>query len=837
MRHFMSKCLFLSVALLSLTEQISLAYQNSFPADLPEKQWIEFQAAGFTDKACGAIFTSDDTPCCGVPMGGVGTGCIDIDVSGTFGFNSLFHDYYQEAAYSHFQGVLYKSELHRKISDYPPFLGMAISNKTWVLASRKNLEGGRMDVCAIPAFTCRTDTRIIEPVRGVSGADKIRYWGHYPVADLIYETDSPVKVSLKAWSPFIPGDEVTSSAPCAFFEVTLHNASAKAQEGHLAFCFPGPVIPEMEERDDLFAQIEVFRKEYEAQHGHGPQHNVYKDGFRPRSNPAFDREPHTQDNFKGMLVSNKNRHYLAGVLNETQIKLGGNLGRDGQKWASIARSLPEPDVDDPAVSVSVAFSLKPGKHKTVTYVVAWHAPEWKGKSNNFYTAMYERFYPDAKVVLQKILPQKKRLLNNIIAWQQEIYKETQLPVWLRDCLVNNLYLIPETTYWAQAKAPLGDWCYNNGFFGMLESPRSCPQIECIPCTWYGNFPIVYLFPELAKSTLYGYRHYMKPDGEIPFIIGSWGLPNMANPAYTWQVSLNGPCFVHLVDRLWQRTGDEGVLEEFYPTVKKNTIYTMNLRPTPEGPISMPSDNRGMEWFEWGEWMGMATHLGGIRLASLQSSLSMAEAMGDRDFVQQCKTWLQNGQDAMENKMWTGSYYLNFYEEKINKKSTAVMGYQLDGEWASKSLGYEGVFRQDRVPVVLDKIRQCNVAASGCGAINFATPDGKPLSSDDKIAEFGNQSMFLPEVMILAMTYMYAGEKDFGMNMLEDTLQQVLLNNGRMWDLPNTILGNTCDRQFGTDYYQNGMLWTIPAAIAGQDLMSLCRKDQLVDRMLKVGRQK
>ena len=189
---------------------------------------------------------------------------------------------------------------------------------------------------------------------------------------------------------------------------------------------------------------------------------------------------------------------------------------------------------------------------------------------------------------------------------------------------------------------------------------------------------------------------------------------------------------------------------------------------------------------------------------------MAEAMEDDEFADQCRTWLKNGQDAMENKMWAGDYYLNFYEENIDRKSTAVMGYQLDGEWASKSLGFDGVFRKDRVPVVLDKIKKCNMSATTCGAINFATPDGKPLSPDNKVAEFGNQSMFLPEVMVLAMTYMYAGQKDFGMNFLGETLQQVLVDNGRMWDMPNAILGNTGDRQFGTNYYQNGMLWTVPA---------------------------
>ena len=43
--------------------------------------------------------------------------------------------------------------------------------------------------------------------------------------------------------------------------------------------------------------------------------------------------------------------------------------------------------------------------------------------------------------------------RRILAWQQVIYAETALPVWLRDSLVNNLHLIAETGMWAQAKPP------------------------------------------------------------------------------------------------------------------------------------------------------------------------------------------------------------------------------------------------------------------------------------------------------------------------------------------------------------------------------------------------
>src|SRR5205823_11434519 len=76
---------------------------------------------------------------------------------------------------------------------------------------------------------------------------EIHYWGHFPVADLEYETPgSPVSVALRAWSPFILGDSKTSNTPGAAFEVHLRNSTTSAQEGRFVFSFPGPTQEEVQ---------------------------------------------------------------------------------------------------------------------------------------------------------------------------------------------------------------------------------------------------------------------------------------------------------------------------------------------------------------------------------------------------------------------------------------------------------------------------------------------------------------------------------------------------------------------------------------------------------------
>ena len=80
---------------------------------------------------------------------------------------------------------------------------------------------------------------------------------------------------------------------------------------------------------------------------------------------------------------------------------------------------------------------------------------------------------------------------------------------------------------------------------------------------------------------------------------------------------------------------------------------------------------------------------------------MARVVGDTEYVKQCQAWLEEGTKAMEEDMWAGSYYLNFYEKETGKKSDDVMGYQLDGEWASVYHGLGGVVRPERAKLTLE----------------------------------------------------------------------------------------------------------------------------------------
>ncbi len=483
------------------------------------------------------------------------------------------------------------------------------------------------------------------------------------------------------------------------------------------------------------------------------------------------------------------------------------------------------------------------------YNWATHVPNGFAGSPRTFAHMYAKFYPSPAETLSLVARQHESLLRRILAWQQAVYADASLPVWLRESLVNVLHLIAEDGLWAQAADPIPRWVKErDGLFGMNECPRECPQIECIPCSFYGNIPLVYFFPELALSTLRGYKGYQFPDGAAPWIFGGYTQQTpyieFAMPARGYQVTTNGPCYVDLVDRFLRCHGTKELAGEFYPSVKKAVTFTMDLNRGPDGVVSMPDRllsrsgfNWETEWFEFVHWGGIVPHVGGIHLAALRMAERLAQQTGDREFAARCRQWIADGQKTLETKMWTGGYYLTLWDQKKGKKSDLVFAQQLDGQWMALWHGLPGVFPPDHVRTTLQTIEKLNVPATRFGAISFVKPDGKTLRPGEfPLASYYHpHDFFMSEVMMLGMTYAYNGQKELGLELTRRAMNNVVCQQGTTWYMPCIILGDSGKASAGSDYYQAMMLWSLPAAVEGKSLEAPCRPGGLVERMLKAAR--
>ncbi|MCL5102618.1 MAG: GH116 family glycosyl-hydrolase [Armatimonadetes bacterium] len=759
-----------------------------FPTNLPPIEYTTFQAEGFSVPVSGVVYSAAHPATCGVPLGGIDTGCLDLETNGTFGLCTLFN-----------------SIVPRRGPLHTPFLGISVGKRAWTLTTDK--------------------------LYGVDCAKEIRYWGHYPIADMEYILDAPVSVGLRAWSPFIPGDIKNSNIPVMVFEVRVRNNSKSEQAGSVVFSFPGALLSEM------------MRSHFYRQ----PTSNAIA-----RTLPQVEARP---DRYNGVLIHAIGvDHYIIGTLGSQKPRLGGKLGFDGPAWAKIPYGLPVEKPTESGASVAADFRIAPGREKIVRFFVTWYFPFWRGSGSWLgtgvsYKHMYASRFDESKhrsdadftnycgAASDYIARNHDSLLKRIINWQQVIYAEKSLPVWLRDGLINNLYLITELGLWSQAQAPIGEWCRKeDGLFAISEDPRLCPQMECIPCSFYGNWPILYAFPQLSLSTLRAYKAYMQPSGAPPWIFGgttgNTGGSDLIYPVEGYQLSLNGACLVDMVDRYWMATGDDTVLKELYPDVKKTTIWTMNLKAKngPDYPDSLVSiyDN---DWLECSAFKGMTVHVAGIHLAQLRQAERMAEKVGDKEFAAQCREWFKLASASTEGKLWAKDYYLNYYNPATGDKSDIVLGNQLDGEWMVALHGLPPVFEASRAKTALATVKRGCARLSDYGPIIFSSPDGTVLEHD---AGYGQQAIFVAEAVMLAGTYMYRGDREFGLE-LARKLMNNMARKGILWDVPCFIDGSNGVAQNGHDYSQFGVLWTLPAAINNQDLAATCKPGGLVYRMLQAGK--
>jgi hypothetical protein len=88
-----------------------------------------------------------------------------------------------------------------------------------------------------------------------------------------------------------------------------------------------------------------------------------------------------------------------------------------------------------------------------------------------------------------------------------------------------------------------------------------------------------------------------------------------------------------------------------------------------------------------------------------------------------------------------------------------------------------------------------------------------------------------------MTYIQVGTRDVGLELARRMWSALCLKHRHPWDLPNIVDGDTGRRRFGTDYYQNMMLWALPAALAGQTLADARSSGSLVRKVLEAGRSR
>ena len=524
----------------------------------------------------------------------------------------------------------------------------------------------------------------------------------------------------------------------------------------------------------------------------------------------------------------------------------------------LAITLPQPPTSGKAEATLVGDSLRlvtdrgeglltvqlaPGESQRRRFVFAWYAPFWRDSGNESHVHQYSRRYADVTAVAEDALVRFDSLLDRTLAWQAEIYR-SDLPMWLRDALIQGLYSLGKNTVWI-AKTRKDEWWGDGGWFTHNESHTGCPITETMVCRMHGHFPALFFFPDLEVSTLEAFRHFQINDGEVPFSYGR--ETSMRDPRYHCQHPLNSGQYAQMIYRLYRRTGDEALLKAFYDSAKRAVRYQFSLDDDDDGLVNDQAHVAPTElwpanqFYDIWPWWGTSAYVAGTWLATLACGQAMAEVVGDDAFAEESRSWLERGQVAYQEKLWTGSYYRLWNDPGNRRANDVSLGNQLMAQWCVKVVGLPDVLPEDRVRLALETVERLNMAATPYGLVNGVTPAGERYDSTaertfDGVVEIatGNdhaKQTFVGETLCAAMTFMFHGHTETGLEIGRRVYEAVSLKSASPWNQRCLIDAESGLPVWGDDYYSNMAIWVVPMALAGQSIGDFVESGGLLDRVL------
>jgi uncharacterized protein (DUF608 family) len=715
-----------------------------FDAPADAKKLQSFRVEGLKNPACGTVYPAEGLEQGGMPLGGLGTGYLCLDPSGRLGKTSIFN---------RFPAPIVLNQ---------PFLFLALGDRRLTLATPKN---------------------------GVGDVKALRYFGHFPVADVIYELDAPVKVELRAFSPFILGDSAECNTPAAFFEVRLTNTSDQPLNAAVSFA-PG--------------------------------------GF-----PKGDAEAFDAGGWNGIQVKHKPIENLPPGVQHSYALAAERMPsrrfqylREGKAMDTLPKVL-EPSGGD--WGLSVTCDLKPGERASQRFILAWHQRYLREASGRVETHQYAKRFSDAKAAAAYAVGKREEWLRRILA-QQDVLYGSDLPDWLKEELVNVPYTLAKNSTWI-AKTRPDDWWGDEGLFLVNESFSTCSVSETMPCRFFGHWPALFFFPELELTTLKAIRHFQLRGGQPPFCFGL-GLA-IRDPRYHCQHTCGAGEYAQMIYRYYLRTGDAAFLKDFWESARDSLNFMLWLDRDGDGLVEDHPHVFGSEGFpgnnpldQW-PWYGPSSYTAGKGLGALVCGIKMAELMKDRKQAAAWRTALKKGQKAYDEKLWMGSYYRTYAGDATHKANDSCFSAQLSSVWCTRTLGLDDPLPRDRIEKALETIARLNMPASPFGMVDAVFPDGK-VCKEAKWAD----DIFIQCNATAAMVYLYYGQRETGEKAAKAMLDTIFRGPHPMpWSQPCGLSGATGGTCHGHDYYDHMVVWSYPLAFARHDIRAACAKGGLIQRLL------
>ena len=630
---------------------------------------------------------------CGVPMGGIGAGKIELDS----------------------EGVLTAITINNNC-EVPIYKTPGSFFAAWASTEEQT-----------DSFLLQTTNlgNIQAPL-----ADKIDFDGKFPRARLTYKkANFPINISLSAFSPLVPYSEKNSALPNVFYTFTVTNPSDAPVDAAILFSFEnligtGGSMANQSKNPDFDSTF--------VMNSWNPG-NVWCDRRGNRQQPIalscgnglyFD----TMGGSHGDLASYGNYTMLCTTTDQVELTYNANwdiftegnkLWEEFSKNGTLNNNSPNNDntlgSDDryPAGALCAKITLLPGQSREIAFQLAWHMPHYpdvKGKDISVY---YNNFFSSSQETALYAAEQKEYLWKETTAFEKML-SQSSLPSWLQEKLINDRFPIYTCSWFTKDgkfsinEAPAGMM----GCLGTMDQRLACNGL-------YTNF-----FPTLDKTELSLFARVQGEDGSISHDLGFGEFVDEPRKG-SWSDLCSS--FILQVYKHYLYTNDRNFLDNMYDHVKRAVAYQISTDNDKNG---IPDVGAGHgTTYDTYHWYGTSAFVASLWITELAICEKIAEIMNDEDFSSQCQKMRKNAISQMIEELWNekhsfGQYYNNYNDRLGDRKSENCFISQLAGEWFANLVDVISGLPEDKTKAALQTIYKRNVDINNIVIMNDeTTPEG------------------------------------------------------------------------------------------------------------------
>jgi non-lysosomal glucosylceramidase len=460
--------------------------------------------------------------------------------------------------------------------------------------------------------------------------DEIIFEATYPVATIRYISKNlPLEVSLKAFSPFIPGDELNSGLPATIQSISFKNSS-----------------PDLVTVDVIgWLENKMFLNTAKEKNDFKRENKLLDNSFcKGIALECFvtDKDLEKAPDFGNMsfatLGKSVTRIIDAAKSNDPHVQqIKDFINSSGKE-------------DGPIAVIASTHVLKPNQKATADFIISWYTPNISFPNNGPNQSMtvqgadshyYTSHFADAASVAGYIAEKYRFLKQQTMLWMDTWYDST-LPWWFMERTFMNISTLATTT----------SHRFKSGRFYAWEGVGCCHG-TCTHVYQYAQ-AMARIFPGLERDTR------ERVDLGIGFdestgmirIRGEKTGPSIDGQAGT----------VLRIYREYLMSKDGSILRNNWEKIKKAVVFIMQQDKNNDGMEDTPMENT-LDAL----WSGEISWIVGLCIAGVLAGQKLAEEMNDEAFASSCKEYVEKGRKNMEQYLFNGEYFIHRPDPAIGKK--------------------------------------------------------------------------------------------------------------------------------------------------------------------------